>query len=368
MDIQAPLVVIGAGRSGSTLLSKIFNAHPLVDFKGETSFLLSRLWLELWNDQFWLNWPRQMVLNPSTARAPLPPWDEETYRIECQRVGRLLSGFFVELLGVNSQEHQVWGYKELWNGQSTYHYDWEPHNLVLPRATWVHLIRHPFEFAKSCANWNEESWTLSYLTGRLHEWVKLLKHNRLQTTSERYFEIRYEDFTKNPQEILRPIFQSLGISWHGELARVLDQRVMRSSQIMEEKACGTIVIEGEKVDEMVAKVEGLREEMIALQYEIPKSLTLRDKSSWEAESRAGIDVLRTPKPWASGKHWPRYVLEEKLNKLESRVQSTETLLCNLMATPEYQIAKELTTHGRLLRLMEWWLGSQQKKSSESKKS
>ena len=48
-DPQAPLLVIGAGRSGSSLLTGILDAHPEICFKGENLFLLPKLWQVVWD-------------------------------------------------------------------------------------------------------------------------------------------------------------------------------------------------------------------------------------------------------------------------------------------------------------------------------
>jgi LPS sulfotransferase NodH len=52
--LKRPIILIGTGRSGSTLLVRILNAHPDVQFEGETDFLIARLWREVWGNQFWL--------------------------------------------------------------------------------------------------------------------------------------------------------------------------------------------------------------------------------------------------------------------------------------------------------------------------
>jgi len=44
LDVQAPIILVGAGRSGSTLLDAIIESHPDVYSVGETSFLFHRLW------------------------------------------------------------------------------------------------------------------------------------------------------------------------------------------------------------------------------------------------------------------------------------------------------------------------------------
>src|SRR4051812_3561595 len=44
LDPTAPIVIVGAGRSGTTRLVAVLGDHPDVYMMGETSFLLPRLW------------------------------------------------------------------------------------------------------------------------------------------------------------------------------------------------------------------------------------------------------------------------------------------------------------------------------------
>ncbi len=41
---EAPIIIIGAGGSGSTLLDRSLNAHPDIDMIGETKFLVANAW------------------------------------------------------------------------------------------------------------------------------------------------------------------------------------------------------------------------------------------------------------------------------------------------------------------------------------
>src|ERR1700733_11625074 len=47
-DFSAPVIIIGPGRSGTTLLDAALGEHPDMYMIGETQFLVQRVWKTLW--------------------------------------------------------------------------------------------------------------------------------------------------------------------------------------------------------------------------------------------------------------------------------------------------------------------------------
>jgi len=45
---EAPIIIIGNGGSGSSLLDRILNAHPDISMQGEMKFLVARAWIAFW--------------------------------------------------------------------------------------------------------------------------------------------------------------------------------------------------------------------------------------------------------------------------------------------------------------------------------
>ena len=185
MDIQAPLLVIGSGRSGTTLLIRALNAHPDIAFLGETQFLVPRIWQEVYENCFWFNWQRQEALSPSSAHVKLPELDETEVAALRERVGHLVADLVVGLLEVPPSA-KVWGFKELWNGTGAHCYPWTSFDAAFPRATWVHLIRNPFDFAQSCAQWTQVPLDRAYLGSRLKDWVSIIRLSRLRQDTGRF--------------------------------------------------------------------------------------------------------------------------------------------------------------------------------------
>lgn len=238
-NLEAPIIVIGAGRSGTHLLERMLNAHPDILMYGETAFLLPRLWEEIWGKSppMGINENRLGVnvypgpdptsfQETAAQRRALP---EEVRDSERHRIGRLAGATVAEALGVPSDHGGLWGYREIWNGSAAFQHDWVPYDLAFPRAFWVQIIRNPFGFARSNAAWDGIPFTASYLKQRLSDWLAMVRWNRKRRSTGRYHELRYEDLIAGPAETLSPLLRRLGLSWHEACAAQLRDHAHRSA-------------------------------------------------------------------------------------------------------------------------------------------
>lgn len=318
--IQSPIMVVGAGRSGSTLVSRIFQAHSEIDFKGETSFLLLRLWVELWHDRFWLNWPRHVATSPRFAADPLPPLSATELAKERARVGGLVAALLGDLLRVDLGDHRIWGYKELWSGLPQYNHDWGAYDCVFPGAYWMHLIRHPFDFARSCAAWNGTSFTYSYLENRLSNWLDMLCCHRARESTGRYHEARIEDVVRAPAETLMPVLEAAGLSWQPRMSDVLATKTMGSKGAASGQA---MTLPREDAEILIESVPGLAEGMRSCGYEAPEETLL----ALQETDEASID-LRDPEREGTGAFLPRHALEAQLDKARNSLAELSDLLAD----------------------------------------
>lgn len=227
-DPQAPVIVIGAGRSGTTLLTRMLHAHPSVDMKGETNFLTHKLWETLWTDGFWHQWRDFVATRPTSSSDPKPqqrPGPEADG--EGARIALLIATMLPTLLGVEPKA-LVWGFKEVWNGSSVHDYCWDSYDRVFPRALWLHVVRHPLDFARSCAAWDGRELTTRYMRQRLGDWVSIVQRARQRKRTGSFHELRFEDMVQSPRQALEPIIQSLGLQWSDQCSSALSQRVLES--------------------------------------------------------------------------------------------------------------------------------------------
>lgn len=227
LDLRAPLIVIGAGRSGTTLLMRALRAHPQMSFHGENDFLAPRLWAETAQNRFWHNWERQLALSPTSSAAPLPPLDPRARDGLEAQAGALVADHMARLLDVRSQA-RAWGYKELWNGSAWSDRDWAVYDAIFPRARWLHLARNPFAFAASVARWNVRPLTQAHLRELLLAWTRIQAKSRERWETGRYIRLRYEDMVADPRASLTPVLDGMGLTWVEACAEVFSAKVLES--------------------------------------------------------------------------------------------------------------------------------------------
>ena len=315
---QRPLILIGAGRSGSTLLTNILNNQKEISFHGETGFLAPRLWDEVWVDQFWYQW-RNSTLKKQNQQArsffqvaanrdKAPPNAEKN----SLRAGRMLADVFFDLIGAERLEH--WGFKEPWLGHPNFDYAWDGYDALFPQAVWLHLVRNPFDFAKSSAQWNREAFDEAYLKRRLFEWGLMTRKCRERKSTGRYYKVKFEDLIVEPERALSDLFDRLDIEWNPDNAEILKTKYIASSDqnLMFEETLN--------VDEIAIIANGIdrfRAELANWHYGIPDFLRFSrpvltaDESSKNASYRES--VARPPRSFL---HWRIGELEKEIDRLQ----------------------------------------------------
>jgi hypothetical protein len=306
MDCQAPIIVIGAGRSGTTLLKRILDAHPAISFAGETNFLPARLWLEAWGDRFWYNWARYNETEPASARGTMPEIPIQVIERERSRIGRLIAATLTELLSIG--DSPAWGFKEIWNGTSSFKYHWGSYDAVFPRALWVQLIRHPFSFARSCASWNKEDLTLPYLEDRLRDWTTCVVTSRRRATTGNYLEIRYEDVVRDPAGTLSPVLSRAGLEWHPDCINGLKSRHLASSVQSDDGP----VLEQADVGRLIDTTPALGSLMAELSYSPPDQFRL--DTVMVSDTRRPLLNLSDPNGEQVGDFVPQDILRRRFNE------------------------------------------------------
>lgn len=222
LDPAAPIIIVGAGRSGTTRLNACLAAHPDVYMVGETQFLLRRLWTTYYEGpatgiQRRL---RQLAKQSRAEWRDLPPFafhrDDmqeerdrlcvEAARFEPAEIARLheLFGEFVVRLTIRAElQRPRWGFKEIWAGGELHPYDWDLYHAVFPRARFIQSVRHPLDYLRSViAHLRRPEPTEAEVVHELTQWVKIVNHSRSLGATGRYTEFRMEDLDAELPRIL----------------------------------------------------------------------------------------------------------------------------------------------------------------------
>ncbi|MFN9176142.1 MAG: sulfotransferase family protein [Synechocystis sp.] len=188
-----PVFLVGAHRSGTTLLRLMIDSHPQIHFPGESEFIT-----QLMNDN-----------------CEPPPIQEYHDFLQFDRVflernltlnqnlsfTALVNDFLVQ---ENTQNLPVYG--------TTIHVNFACLAKLWPQAKFIYLYRDPRDVAKSCVKlgWSGNTWY------GVEGWLKAEQYlSRLQKmiTPNQLLLISYEDLIKNPPEILTQICRFIGVEF-----------------------------------------------------------------------------------------------------------------------------------------------------------
>ncbi|MCP3931920.1 MAG: sulfotransferase [Bacteroidetes bacterium] len=219
---QAPIIIIGAGRSGSTMLSAIFNAHPDICFFGETYFLAPFVWNSVFEKY-------GLIMSYLNAwRNPLKKTKDEMEALEKKRIGKLIAQFVADVTKTDP-DIPCWGFKEIWNGSPQFEtFNWSIYDSIFPNAKYVHLVRNPIRYAISTAGRDQEKFTRQLFDKQLLNWVKIHDYNSTRANTKRYQLVRYEDILDSPNEVIRRILEFLDVEWNPECLEPMNQSYVPS--------------------------------------------------------------------------------------------------------------------------------------------
>lgn len=209
-----PVVVVGVGRSGTSLVQAMLHAHPEVSFLPETHFfrryvgpVLSRAWLRLQGPAHFAQRLRsdqqfgRAGFDPSEVLAPFQSGNELFRSHRAYRRLLALHGRREEVQVVGDKDPRLIDYlPEL--------------ERRVPRVRVVHVIRDPRDVlvSRRKAAWSRDR------TDASHVLAYRAQMRRGRTTGrrclgERYLEVRYEDVLREPRETLSRVCEHLGVQY-----------------------------------------------------------------------------------------------------------------------------------------------------------
>jgi hypothetical protein len=275
-DFTAPVIIVGPGRSGTTLLGETLGAHPNFHMIGESNFLFRRLWNTLHESPDFSKFRRLSKL----ARQTRPDWRELPWytfatevagpamnklrdlsdaiaATENERIAQELGSAFARMLIPPTLRRRYWGMQEIWIGSDSFPYSFELYETAFPRAKYIQSIRNPLIWIRSVFNNNQVVASMEDAINALEQWVKMTTHARTLTATGRYMEFRHEDFVGDAGRTAERVFAFVGLDFSEQCRQTLDIRHLPSTGPNEFL---------DRAGELLAAVPGLREEMADLGY------------------------------------------------------------------------------------------------------
>ncbi|MDJ0843660.1 sulfotransferase family protein [Crocosphaera sp.] len=201
--VSRPIFLIGAERSGTTVLRLMLSHHPQLS----------------WCQEF------EYVVDQVTDEGKFPNLDQyyqwlETHRIFQARNFKIDENLdYVQLVNSFLIQQQERDHKQLIG--ATVHRHFDRLLKIWPELRFIHLVRDGRDVARSCIGmgWSGNVWT------GVERWLKaesLWNKLKPEISEDRYIEIVYEKLISNPVETLTEICHFLGIEYEQQMLTYAD--------------------------------------------------------------------------------------------------------------------------------------------------
>lgn len=196
--IERPVFLVGAERSGTTLLRLMLDAHPDIVWQSEFEFAVDCIgdngqWPILEEYYLWLKKNRVFLDTKFSIDNSLD-------------YPALVKSFLMQKLG--ERPGKIVG--------ATCHRHYEKLRLIWPDARFIHIVRDPRDVAKSNIGmgWAGNVW---YGVDRWLEAEKSWNKLSRELNDSMKMEICYEDLICSPEPVLRNLSQFLGVGYSDEM-------------------------------------------------------------------------------------------------------------------------------------------------------
>jgi hypothetical protein len=223
-NVASPIILISYGRSGSSLLSKIFELHPDFAFVGETGNFIFDLW-----KAYEFSAGR---LAPSIEGKRWVPDDE--------RAGRMVREAFLSCF---PEDKKHWFHKPIgvpialsskfsldeWEKAAVWY--WNVMKSTFPNAKYFTILRHPFDVILSAKSY----W--GFDEGEIWWNYALMSYLLLHPSSPIEYALSYDEMVSDPENSVKSLFNFLNIPFHDGIIEAFST-VHASSKGREQITCG----------------------------------------------------------------------------------------------------------------------------------
>jgi len=293
IDTRDFIFIIGAPRSGTTMMQVLLSEHPQVATTVELTLFRRYVapWLETFEDE-------ERNSREKGWHQGLPfVWKRED-----------LVGFLREFItrtygGVLARKPTATHLLDKHPG-----YSMHTHRIleVVPRARFIHVIRDGRDVACSMvAASRSKGFGTSTIKDSAVAWQKFLRAARTAANTENYLEVRYEEFLKNPTAGYTQLLDFCRLPYE---AKWVEETMERNSfeKMKAARRTGDPNVQSSETHYRKGRAGTWREEMSSLE-------------AYQFEQMAG-DLLRDLQYESSSNWWQRSPLDGLLTPLKSRIQ------------------------------------------------
>ncbi|HEY1772220.1 MAG TPA: sulfotransferase [Gammaproteobacteria bacterium] len=234
---HSPVFIVGSYRSGTSIFCWCLGQHPNIVNLPETNWL-ARLGLDL-DNLYRLGTIHGQLSH--LAQADLSR--EDFYRLFGEGVDRLVQASNLKL--IERTERKVKGEmhrrrspgdpKRRWADATpeNSHYIY-PLSQMFPQARFIHLLRNPHDVARSLMKFSRtRKGARDYDHDEAYQtWTRLTRAAWLGERSlgrANMLQVRYEDFTGNPEQAFRRVLAFLGEDYCADVLKPLDKKINSSA-------------------------------------------------------------------------------------------------------------------------------------------
>jgi hypothetical protein len=283
--------IIGAGRSGSSLLRLMLDAHPKMAIPAETRFIPDVLTLQNVDNEALRRAFLNTIINSQTwkdFKMSADSLEKELYNITPFDVINGIRTFY----RTYAKRHN----KPRWGDKSPYLLNIQLISKCLPEARFIHIIRDGRDVALSLKKvwWGPGN----NIENAAHFWMDRILEARKQAAGlNKYIEVQYEDLIINPRRILNIICDFVHLNFDEEMLNYYKNASSRLSE-MDDRIVNGKVITKERIME-IYKLTSLPPQSSRIgifRTELPKEeILIFEKTAGKLLKELGYSLISDPK-------------------------------------------------------------------------
>lgn len=208
--------IIGAQRSGTSLFSRVLNAHPNLAVPPESFFFNTFAPLAPYYGNLGETANLNRLIQDALSTPKISNWKPAitSDQVRSRLSEPTLASVFSALMDswTASQGKTRWGEK------TPHHvFFWDEIANAFPKAKIIHITRDPRDTTASLVNARFGSATLFMAARRWRHYMQKIEEIRVATSENHVFRFKYEDLIMNPAEILPQITTFLGEEYEPEM-------------------------------------------------------------------------------------------------------------------------------------------------------